>query len=286
MSANRNEDLQRRLGAMQAPAPPDGLAQKIKNEIPKDLRVEARKKSRINLRIAASILVVSIGAYLMFRALPRRSEPLPAAAPAARTAPVARLEEEKRAAVAPESNAVAERRQAPEVRHQTSEGRRQTADVRRQEIARGEAPAKVPMAPVASDEAAKTEVAESAPQAVALAAPAAAPSAGGLAVRAAAAIEESARLNVEATVSPFSGRTMLRITTENAPEANVVVEGAEKIGTDLYAMKGESATVRLQYRQGGAVKSMERAIGPADIRQWSNASSQMKDAVTRADHPQ
>jgi len=70
MTHNRKADLQRKLGMAAVATPPDGLADRIKNEIPNDLRFapeSARKQMRqsamFNLRIAASIVLLVSSLY-------------------------------------------------------------------------------------------------------------------------------------------------------------------------------------------------------------------------------
>jgi hypothetical protein len=70
MTHNRKADLQRKLAMAVVATPPDGLAGRIKNEIPNDLRFapeHARKQMRqsamFNLRIAASIVLLVSSLY-------------------------------------------------------------------------------------------------------------------------------------------------------------------------------------------------------------------------------
>jgi hypothetical protein len=70
MTHNRKADLQRKLALAAVATPPDGLADRIKNEIPNDLRFapeHARKQMRqsamFNLRIAASIVLLVSSLY-------------------------------------------------------------------------------------------------------------------------------------------------------------------------------------------------------------------------------
>ncbi len=78
MTPNRKADLQRKLAMAAVPAPPDGLADRIKNEIPNDLRFvpeHARKQMRqtamFNLRIAASIVLLVSSVYFVLHLLSR-----------------------------------------------------------------------------------------------------------------------------------------------------------------------------------------------------------------------
>jgi hypothetical protein len=78
MTRNRKADLQRKLAMAAVPTPPDGLADRIKNEIPNDLRFapeRARKQMRqsamFNLRIAASIVLLVSSLYFALRLFSR-----------------------------------------------------------------------------------------------------------------------------------------------------------------------------------------------------------------------
>jgi hypothetical protein len=71
MTANRRAELQRKLAMKPVEKPPAGLASRIKNDIPKELRfnAEAERKRfaqsiRISLAAAASVIVVIATAYL------------------------------------------------------------------------------------------------------------------------------------------------------------------------------------------------------------------------------
>jgi len=78
MNANRKADLQRKLTLAPVPKPPAGLAERIKREIPKELRFNAEKERErlskavaFNLRVAASILILVSSAYLGLQLLSR-----------------------------------------------------------------------------------------------------------------------------------------------------------------------------------------------------------------------
>ena len=81
MTANRKADLQRKLTLAPVAKPPAGLAERIKKEIPKDLRFNAEtererlsKAVAFNLRVAASILILVSSAYLGLRFLSQIDE--------------------------------------------------------------------------------------------------------------------------------------------------------------------------------------------------------------------
>ena len=90
MTANRKADLQRKLTLAPVAKPPAGLAERIKREIPKDLRFSAEtererlsKAVAFNLRVAASILILVSSAFLGLQLLSRLDENKSANAPAA-----------------------------------------------------------------------------------------------------------------------------------------------------------------------------------------------------------
>ena len=84
MNANRKADLQRKLTLASVPKPPAGLAERIKREIPKELRFNAEKERErlskavaFNLRVAASILILVSSAYLGLQLLSRLDQSSP-----------------------------------------------------------------------------------------------------------------------------------------------------------------------------------------------------------------
>jgi hypothetical protein len=122
MTANRKAELQRKLTLAPVAKPPAGLAERIKREIPKELRfnVESERERlskavAFNLRVAASILILVSSAYLGLQLLSRIDEKqkqpaaqLPAgipvatrAQPKALTETAAPLQEELQRAAAP-----------------------------------------------------------------------------------------------------------------------------------------------------------------------------------------
>jgi hypothetical protein len=98
MTANRKADLQRKLTLAPVAKPPAGLAERIKREIPKDLRFNAEtererlsKAVAFNLRVAASILILVSSAYLGLHLLSRLDIP---AQPKVATQTAAPMQEE------------------------------------------------------------------------------------------------------------------------------------------------------------------------------------------------
>jgi len=76
MTSKRKAELQRKLSMAPLPKPPDGLADRIKRDIPNDLGMNmARERERfsrfsaMSLRVAASVIVLIGGAFLGIRLL-------------------------------------------------------------------------------------------------------------------------------------------------------------------------------------------------------------------------
>jgi len=72
MNSKRKADLQRKLSMVSVPKPPDGLADKIKQDIPRYLgtqneRERLSKAVTFNMRVAASIIILVSSAYLSLR---------------------------------------------------------------------------------------------------------------------------------------------------------------------------------------------------------------------------
>src|SRR5579859_7570448 len=75
---NRRAELQRKLASTPAPKPPPDLAERIKKQIPENLRFDADQERErfgsaigLNLGVAASILVLVATAFLALRILSR-----------------------------------------------------------------------------------------------------------------------------------------------------------------------------------------------------------------------
>ncbi|MCU1244455.1 MAG: hypothetical protein JWN02_365 [Acidobacteria bacterium] len=89
MNPNKKADLQRRLTLASVPKPPEGLAERIKREIPDHFAGQREDRNRLassiafNMRVAASILLLISSVYVGFRLLsPRYGLQKEAAAPA------------------------------------------------------------------------------------------------------------------------------------------------------------------------------------------------------------
>src|SRR5438552_1478593 len=81
MNANRKADLQRKLALAPLPKPPAGLVQRIKKEVPKELRFNIDKERErlsnsmmFTMRVAASILILILSAFLGIRFITRFDE--------------------------------------------------------------------------------------------------------------------------------------------------------------------------------------------------------------------
>src|ERR1051325_6375439 len=90
MSANRKAELQRKLAMAPVAKPPAGLAERIKSEIPEELKWDAEKERRrfsrsiaFNLRVAASILLLVSSVYLALHVMTRYEKRTPMLVPVA-----------------------------------------------------------------------------------------------------------------------------------------------------------------------------------------------------------
>ena len=97
MNANRKADLQRKLAVAPVPKPPAGLAERIKTEIPKELRFDINRERdrfarslRSSLAVAASVIVIISSAFLALRVMETADQKQEVARPAvpAKNAPV------------------------------------------------------------------------------------------------------------------------------------------------------------------------------------------------------
>jgi hypothetical protein len=76
MNSTRKADLQRKLSMASVPKPPAGLAERIKQDIPEFLRTEPERQRftkllSVNMRVAASILLLVSSTYLCLHILSR-----------------------------------------------------------------------------------------------------------------------------------------------------------------------------------------------------------------------
>lgn len=131
MNADRRAALQRKLAVAPVPKPPAGLAARIKNQIPKELRFSAeRERARLNqsvrlsVAVAASVIVVIATAYLALD-VTTRSKVDESAKPAA-AAPLRQIETPRLQvpAVAPPAPQVIPMKQAARARAKKQEEKR------------------------------------------------------------------------------------------------------------------------------------------------------------------
>ncbi len=153
MTANRKADLQRKLTLAPVAKPPAGLAERIKREIPKDLRFNAEtererlsKAVAFNLRVAASILVLVSSAYLGLQLLSRLDEKQSVTQQSARI-PVA-VRAQPKVLTAPD--AAKEETQVPAAPAVVREKRAATRHRRPTAVASAPVPAVAPTAPAES----------------------------------------------------------------------------------------------------------------------------------------
>ena len=78
MNSTRKADLQRKLSMASVPKPPAGLSDRIKQDIPEFLRTEPERRRfakllSVNMRVAASILLLVSSTYLCLHILSRAS---------------------------------------------------------------------------------------------------------------------------------------------------------------------------------------------------------------------
>ncbi|HEX9494045.1 MAG TPA: hypothetical protein VGA33_12330 [Thermoanaerobaculia bacterium] len=115
MNANRKADLQRKLTLAPVPKPPAGLAERIKSDIPKQLRFSAEKERQrffraitFNLSVAAAILVLISSTYLALQLMSRvEDEKRPGALDKITIAPMRRTQAQAPAAPPPQQAAAA-----------------------------------------------------------------------------------------------------------------------------------------------------------------------------------
>lgn len=277
MNPNRKKDLHRKLAMPPVPAPPAGLAERIKGDIPRQIRLDTEGERRrfsqslgVSLRVAASILILTIGAYAMLHVLSRSSEEKPAEALRQEVKAPARTRIAETTATPPPLATAAPPPAAKVAKKERREGGRKPQAATGQEA--GAAVGQIAEEP-------QSRMADQVVRPAAAAAPAVAESITMTKSAANTTVPATTGLSTEMTVSPFSGRTILRIST-GVPDAKVEVKGAQKIAGDLYVVKGDSATIRVHYRPGGVI---ERSVRRAEVRPWNMVSPQMREAVTRAE---
>jgi hypothetical protein len=230
MNADRRAALQRKLAVAPVPKPPAGLAARIKNQIPKELRFSAERERarlaqsvRLSIAVAASVLVVIATAYLALDVTTRSKvdetgKPA-ASAPALRQTQTPRLQVPAPAAPP-----------APQVFAEKKTARTRT---KKQDEKRAEAPAQ------SVAERSAVSFTPSAADAMAKAAPAAA----------AAPVAANA-MKEEVTTSPISGKVMAR-------EGKRVLNAASLQNVKLTAWKDTSRETKIEILKAELARGAE-----------------------------
>ena len=226
MNANRRAALQRKLAVAPVPKPPAGLAARIKNEIPKELRFNAERERarltqsvRFSVAVAASVIVVIASAYLALDVTTRSKVEQPAK-PAAAT-PLRQIQTPQlQVPAAPPAPQGTVLKQATRVRAKKQEERRAEATT----PPPAEAPA-VSFGASAADATAKVAVSAAAPAA-------------------ANAMKE------EVTTSPISGKVMAR-------EGARVLDAASLSNVKLTAWKDTSSETKIQILKAELARGAE-----------------------------
>ncbi len=163
MNANRKADLQRKLTLAPVPKPPAGLAERIKSDIPKQLRFSAEKERQrffraitFNLSVAAAILVLISSTYLALQLMSRvEDEKRPGALDKITIAPMRRTQAQAPAAPPPQQAAAAklEKRAPKKKQVLVAEAQKNEAkQPQRAEPVASSAPAPAPTLPAAQAE--------------------------------------------------------------------------------------------------------------------------------------
>jgi hypothetical protein len=266
MTANRKADLQRKLTLAPVAKPPAGLAERIKREIPKDLRFNAEtererlsKAVGFNLRVAASILVLVSSAYLGLQLLSRLDEnPQPVTQRPAAKIPVAlRTQPKVLTTTAAVKEAAREERQAPAAPPPVLEKRADTRDRRLTVVASAPArPAEPAAAPTAQSVNAMAERKAS----------------GAVAMDRVDAKFANVVADVETTTSPVSGKEM----RYSAKDKNVQVVATSKLQDEqITPWSSVSAEAKLKILQtelaaGGDKKVIARVAREAGLTDFAN----------------
>jgi hypothetical protein len=266
MTANRKADLQRKLTLAPVAKPPAGLAERIKREIPKDLRFNAEtererlsKAVGFNLRVAASILVLVSSAYLGLQLLSRLDEnPQPVTQRPAAKIPVAlRAQPKVLTEPAAAKEAVREERQvaaAPPV------VRKKRADTRDRRPAPAVASAPVPAAEPTANAQSLNAVAER-------------KASGVMALDRAVAKSAVTVADVETTTSPVSGKEM----RYSAKDKNVRIVVTSKLQDEqITPWSSVSPEAKLKILEaelaaGGDKKVIARVAREAGLTDFANS---------------
>ena len=300
MTANRKAELQRKLALAPVPKPPEGLADRIKSEIPNELLVDAEKeRARLrqavafNIRVAASIILLVSSVFLALQLLSRKFErATPAATVASNTATASALPAVPEPLPTTPPPAVAtptidEERKKSEIAATRPEPVITRARAKKSEIAEGAAP--IVAAAPAFEPAPAPAVAPAPPEADAVqeySRAAAAPAAAAMKTAA-------ATLDVEASAAPFDAtKQILRVSLDGPHQTAADVAFNDDTvaswhtiaadGTSMYEM-----TLRPQALSGDVLATVrlngsERVIRRADLHAWEKASRRMKAASLAA----
>ncbi len=278
MNANRKADLQRKLALAPVPKPPAGLVERIKREIPKQLRFDAEqervrlsKSVAFSMRVAASILLVVSGAYLALQMLTRvEQRRQPAAVSEGSPTP---------AAIAAPDRSAPQRENAPaKVAKKKPKPQVLMAEAKEEVAAPAAAPPPPTQAKVRTAALSGIELRDQGS------------SAGTLDrfARADAVPGPGVALEQEITTSPVTGKRLLRVSIDRGPdiaEVNLEVDGARRIAAgpinSVYEMEAASVTLRLRYRQDDTEKLIDRNVH--DVVAWPAASRRTKAAVLAAE---
>ena len=269
MTANRRADLQRKLAMKPVEKPPAGLASRIKNDIPKELRFSAegeRKRfaqsARIRLAVAASVIVVIATAYLGLRVNTKESPTRDQA-----TTTVAAVQRIERTTPAPQAVP-----QAPVLkpavvvaeRHKTRKDDRPASKVQPETISvTAEAPIVEPQKAAekeaAADELRNMAVAQSAAPAAAAAAP------------------PPVEVKSEATRSPVSGK-LLVVRGQSVMDAAALPAREEM----LKKWKDTSAETKIQILK----EELARGAEPGEVARVAREAglNEFADSIERKQH--
>ena len=315
---NRRAELQRKLAIAPVPKPPADLAKRIKSEIPEKLQAEndadrerLSESIALNLRVAASILVLISTAFLALHLFNRANEkPTTTVAVKREAAPAVLTSSVADNAASPVTPQPQKRVHAKRVAPPVVEENKPTAT----EIAEFTPPPPAP--PAAKDE---ITMQAAAPAVRVLAAPASmakktASNEEDAVVQRYAAPDElpaSISLDVEAVPNPFdAGKVIIRASVDSGIASSAWLEvmpaggvangrflalsprwGTPKFANssrttivEVSARPEDLATVRLLFKpeQESSERTLVQVVHPGDVKAWSEASRRTKAAVLAA----
>jgi hypothetical protein len=230
MNANRKADLQRKLTLVPTPKPPSGLAERIKSDIPKQLRFDAEKERQrlsravaFNLRVAAAVLVLISSSYLALQFMSRLEQgPAPAALDGLKRSRPAVKAVTQTAAPAAEPQAQATPPPAKVAQRRAKQQKKAPELVA---AAPPPPPAAAPAAlPVSAEAAARKEVKSPVAESITVSG-----------VR-----DDQRKLDAQLTTSPVSGKNMLHVLGKTSGE----IVGARQIAPTVWEVDRDSALER------------------------------------------